>query len=519
MSAPSLPRNVVRWAGGPQAPVPWSEVARARGSGGTVWLRDDQGREHAAGAWLRGTQALRAAWLRALDLPLRALAWLFGRGASPRRIAGRRARQDGALVVLVPIAPDLSHTFVYREVLALREAAQAQGRTVHVVVLERGRTDVVHPEAQALLQVATCLPRDGVSRRALRVFAAWLRTPRRTARVFALHHHEDLPGPGHHQAEPCGHRALLGKGALRQARHPGNAFALAAHLRGLGPIVHLHVYGSTYASNAGMLAALLLDVPFSISSYVDFEFDYAHKMLPTKLRLCSFWRTVTNDCITRLRKLAPQTPAAKLRCVLLGLDLRAWPTPASPPQQGRLFSAARLVEKKGLHLVPPALAILRQRGVNLRWAIAGDGEDRERIAAAAQRCGVADTIQWLGPLPSDAVRQELARSDVGLLPCIETRDGERDGIPTFLSEAMALGLPVVTGKVAAVQEAVRDGDTGFVADAHDAAALADAIARALSPAAAAVAQRGRAEVFAHQDVRQTAAQLLGHIADAQSRAD
>lgn len=512
MAETQPPRNVVRWAGGPQAPAPWAEVKRAHGA--PTWLRDDTGREHFAGARLRTYEALRAIWLRALDVPLRALAWLAGRGASPSAIAGGGAEPRGDVVVLVPIAPDLSHTFVYREVLALRAAAQAQGRRMRVVVLERGRADVVHPEARALQAFATTVARDGVTRRALRVLGWWLAAPRRTARAFALYHHEDRDGPELTAAEPGGHRALLGKGALRQARHPGNGFALADHLRRGGPIAHLHVYSSTYATNAALVAALLLDVPFSISTYVDFEFAYAHQMLAAKLRLCRFARTVTQDCARRLRALVPEVPAEKVVCVLLGLDLRAWQDAPAPPRRGRLLSAARLVEKKGLHLVPPALALLRARGINCTWAIAGDGDDRARIEREAQRCGVTDALEWLGPLPSDAVRRELLRCDVGLLPCIETRDGERDGIPTFLSEAMALGLPVVAGRVAAVQEAVRDGDTGFVADAHDAAALADAIARALAPEAAAVAARGRAEVFARQDVTRTAAELWEHIARA-----
>lgn len=112
------------------------------------------------------------------------------------------------------------------------------------------------------------------------------------------------------------------------------------------------------------------------------------------------------------------------------------------------------------------------------------------------------------------MRRELLGADLAVLPCVITADGERDGIPIFLVEAMALGVPVVTTPISGIPELVRDGETGYLAAAGDASALADALTRALdNPAAArAVGAAGRAEVHRALDIDILARQLADHIA-------
>src|SRR5690606_3295470 len=99
-------------------------------------------------------------------------------------------------------------------------------------------------------------------------------------------------------------RELVGKLMLRDARHPGNALLLADTLRHFSPR-HIHVYASTWPANVAMGAAHLLAVPFSISSYVDFEFPYSHKLLTEKLHRATFFRVVTKFCQQRLRDMYP----------------------------------------------------------------------------------------------------------------------------------------------------------------------------------------------------------------------
>lgn len=489
MTAPT-----VVWQGHPHAPAPLAAIAAAQKTAG--WrLVDDAGATVAWNGSRRLRETIRVGWQRALARALGAVAALVVPRTAPA--VDRTARPGAGPVVLVlPVLPDLSHTFVYREALAMLR----QRPDWRIVVLARNDRAPVHEEAKALLAQATFLPREGVTRNALRLLR-WLLT-RRGRELFALY-----------RAQPGGSvRDLLDREALRTPRHPANAFLLADLLRPLRPR-HVHVWSATWPANVAMGAAHLLGAPFSISSYVDFEFPYTLKLLGPKLERATFFRVVTRFCRQQLLAL-PEAPADlgdRAPAIWLGLDLARWQDAAPLAGRGVLVSAARLVPKKGLHLLPPALAQLRARGVPCRWRVAGDGPELAPLRQQCARLGVEDLVDFLGPLDNAAVRRELLAADAAVLPCVLAADGERDGIPIFLCEAMALGVPVVTTPVAGIPELVRDGDTGFLARPGDVATLAEALAQALGPRGRAVAARGRAAVHAQLDVDQLVGRLIAEI--------
>lgn len=485
----------VIWLGWPHAPAPLAAIRAARRKG-PLQLVDETGRPLRWSTWIALREAARIVAQRLGTLLLAGVA---------RLVVGRRPRpaptstpNRGPVVLVLPVLPDLSHTFVYREVLAMLR----QRPDWRVFVLRRNDRAPVHPEARELLARSTFLPRDGV-----------LRAGRRVLRWLATAHGRDLFAL--YRAEPGGSvKDLLGKQALREAHHPGNAFLLADTLRALQPR-HLHVYGSTWPTNVAMGASRLLGVPFSVSSYVDFQFEYSHRMLATKFRDARFFRVVTAFCRKQLQALLPQAREERERVpiVYLGLDLGSWRDEAPLPGLGVLVSAARLVPKKGLHVVPAALAALRARGLRCRWRVLGDGPERESLQQLCERHGVSDLVDFLGPCDNTVVRAELMQADLALLPCIVATDGERDGIPIFLVEAMALGVPAVTTPVSGIPELVRDGETGFLAAPGDSSTLAEALGKALADPveARAVGQRGRAAVHSQLDVDVMARELIARI--------
>ncbi|MCB9876754.1 MAG: glycosyltransferase family 4 protein [Planctomycetes bacterium] len=487
--------QTIVWQGWPHAPAPLGAILAARRLGPTRVV-DEAGRERPFGAvtWLR--EAARALWQRVLAIDLKFTMAMFARRPAPTS-AERLHSGDGPVVLVLPVLPDLSHTFVYREVLAMLAARPDW----HVVVLQRNDLAPRHPEAEQLLARAEFLPRRGVTAS----WWLWTRSMWTDARARRL--------AGLYRAQPdLASRALFDKLALRDPRHPGNAFALAAMLRRRRPR-HLHVYASTWPANVAMGAAQLLDVPFSISSYVDFEFPYSHRMLAEKVARATFFRVVTRYCRERLRALLPETPAARVPVVYLGIDLDDWQQRATPSGDGEIVSAARLVPKKGLHLLPEALAALRRRGVSFRWRVLGDGPERARLEQLCERHGVADLVEFRGAVASDAVRAALLSADLAVLPCVIAHDGERDGIPIFFVEAMALGVPVVTTPISGIPELVRDGDTGFLCAPDDPTALADRLGEALGDPRRArdVGERGRDEVRRKLDVHVAAHELIAAI--------
>lgn len=492
------------WEGWPHAPAPITALTRlvrvqvVEDDGTRVayeQVQDDAGRPIRLSLLGEFRELLRIVWRAGTDALLTVLAKLV----TPRRPApATTAPGPGPVVLVLPVLPDLSHTFVYREVLAMLR----QRPDWHVVVLKRNNRAPVHDEAKELLARATFLRRNGVTRRAVRVLGWLLRG--RGRQLFALY-----------RAEPGGSvRDLLGKLPLRDPRHPGNAFELADQLAALRPR-HIHVYASTWPANVALGAARLLGVPASISSYVDFEFPYSHKMLAAKLAQATFCRVVTAHCADRLRALpeAGVSPDTRIPVVLLGLDLANWQHRVTPGRYGTIVSAARLVPKKGLHHMPPALARLRTLGVRCRWRVCGDGPELERLQQLCQQHGVADLVTFLGPTNNAIVKQELRAADLAVLPCVLAADGERDGIPIFLCEAMALGVPVVSTPVSGIPELIRDGDTGFLAAPDDAESLATVLARALGDpvTTAAIAERGRAAAHRHLDVDRLAGLLIAEI--------
>jgi glycosyltransferase involved in cell wall biosynthesis len=487
------------WRGWPHAPAPLFVFGKvsvaATGESLEVVLVDDAGRPLRLTMLVKVRELVRHLWLQTCTVALRVLVALLGRRAPP---VASTTGGAGPVVLVLPVLPDLSHTFVYREVLALLR----QRPDWRVVALSREARAPVHDEARELLAHTTFLRRDGITAAALRAMRWLLRA--RGRELFALY-----------RAEPGGSTAtLLGKLPLRDPRHPGNAFLLADQLALLRPR-HVHVYSSTYPANVALGAARLLGVPASVSSYVDFEFPYAHKMLAAKLAQATFFRVVTEYC---RRQLLAMTEAAgigadRVPVVLLGLDLANWQRHATPSGQGVLVTAARLVPKKGLHVVPAALAALRARGVSCRWRVIGDGPELTGLQAACAERGVADLVEFLGARDNATVQKELLAADAALLPCVIAADGERDGIPVFLCEAMALGVPAVTTPVSGIPELVRDGDTGFLAAPGDSASLANVLATVLGDAARAraVGERGREAVRRTLDVDDTARQLIAHI--------
>jgi glycosyltransferase involved in cell wall biosynthesis len=143
----------------------------------------------------------------------------------------------------------------------------------------------------------------------------------------------------------------------------------------------------------------------------------------------------------------------------------------------RLVAVGRLVPKKGYGVLIDACARLRQAGIPHLLHVVGDGPLREALHENAWQAGVADSVDFAGWAAEPAVRAAYAWADVFCCPSVITTDGDRDGLPNVLVEAMATGLPAVGSAISGIPEAIDDGATGLLVPPGDAAALADALAR------------------------------------------
>ncbi|KAA7587997.1 glycosyltransferase, partial [Salmonella enterica subsp. enterica serovar Lubbock] len=147
-----------------------------------------------------------------------------------------------------------------------------------------------------------------------------------------------------------------------------------------------------------------------------------------------------------------------------GLELARFPfvPPAARADEVRLLAVGRLVEKKGFGLLVEAVERLRRRGIAVRLDIVGDGELGPDLRAQIDASPVRDVVRMLGARSQDEVAQCLREADVFVAPCLVGADGNADGLPTVLLEAMASGVPCVSTAVTGIPEVIRDGETGVL---------------------------------------------------------
>ncbi|MGJ0479660.1 glycosyltransferase [Pantoea agglomerans] len=141
----------------------------------------------------------------------------------------------------------------------------------------------------------------------------------------------------------------------------------------------------------------------------------------------------------------------------------------------RIVSVARLTEKKGLDVAVKASAILKQRGGQFQYTIIGNGDQDEMMRDFIAREGMEDCVSMPGFKPQEEIRRALSEADIFLLPSKTAADGDMEGIPVALMEAMAAGLPVVSTFHSGIPELIENNVSGWLVEEDDPEALAETL--------------------------------------------
>lgn len=144
-----------------------------------------------------------------------------------------------------------------------------------------------------------------------------------------------------------------------------------------------------------------------------------------------------------------------------------------PDGRIRIVTTGRLVEKKGIEYGIRAVAKLAKINQNLEYLIVGDGPLRENLQQLIQELDVSDTVKLLGWKQQQEVVDILDKAHILIAPSVTAKNGDREGIPNVLKEAMAMGLPVIGTRHSGIPELVKDGITGFLVPERDVNALAE----------------------------------------------
>lgn len=304
------------------------------------------------------------------------------------------------------------------------------------------------------------------------------------------------------QPDPADAALFAGQSPASVARLLAKADRIAAEAAVQG-ITHLHAHFASDAATVALLAARRMGGTFSMTAhardiwklYVDPATDAAKRR--AKLAAAAFTVTVSDVNAAHLRDLCPEA-AHRIHRLYNGIDLDLFrPAPLDRRHPRLILAVGRLVEKKGFSTLIDACALLRGKGVPFRCRIVGDGPLQGDLATRIALHGLGGMVDLAGPLPQERLIGALAEATVVTLPCTVTADGDRDGLPTVLLEAMGRALPVVTTTVNGGPEIVAQGETGLIVPPDDPAALAQALGRMLSDPQTArrfgLAGRARAE--------------------------
>ncbi|MYM86186.1 glycosyltransferase [Rugamonas sp. FT82W] len=146
----------------------------------------------------------------------------------------------------------------------------------------------------------------------------------------------------------------------------------------------------------------------------------------------------------------------------------------------QLLSIARLVPKKGLELLIDACAIMHAAGQDFHLSIVGEGVLKLPLLEKIKQLGLHEKVEIIGPFRQRKIKELLDMAEVFVLPCVVAPDGDRDMLPNSVKEAMAMNLVVVTSDISGIEELVKDGINGLLAQPNDAQDLAEKMMRAMS---------------------------------------
>ncbi len=201
----------------------------------------------------------------------------------------------------------------------------------------------------------------------------------------------------------------------------------------------------------------------------------------------------------------------KLHLIYDGLDVARYVPGPSPPSSPvpLLLSVGQLVERKGYPFLLRAASLLRSREAQFRLVIVGDGPQRRDLLRLAAGLGLQQTVEFRGVISRRDLMDLYHQADVFVLASVVAADGDRDGLPDVLLEALAMRIPTVASDISAIPELIEPHKTGLLATPGDVRDLADKLEIALYDEGfrERVSLLGREKVSKYFDVRRNTAAL------------
>jgi len=417
--------------------------------------------------------------------------------------------KEPCIAVVMSRFPAVTETFILRELVEL----EAQGARVTLLPLLHDDVSVLHPDAEPWDARALYTPFLDTRILAANVRVAMLAPALyfRTLRAVLWAHRTSANG-------------LVGAlGIFPKAIWAGRV------LRARG-VQHVHAHYATHPATAAHVISTVklrseADLPYSVTVHAH-DIFVSQAGLGLKLGAARFVR-----CISRFNAEFLSDPARTqgvrlersrlpvIHCGIRPERYRHAPADGRPgrDREARLLCIASHRPYKGLPVLIDAVAKLRARGRRVVCDVIGEGVMRPQLERRIQDLGLGAALRLVGTRTEPQVVDELAAADVFVLPSIVAPDGQMEGIPIVLMEALAAGVPTIASGLSGIPELVVDGETGIGVPPGDAESLAAAIERVLDDYAGALlrAQNGalrvRQEFSLHTNVARLLARLSAEI--------
>jgi glycosyltransferase involved in cell wall biosynthesis len=356
--------------------------------------------------------------------------------------------------------PSVSETFILREILAL----ERQGFSIVPLVLWKRRQKVVHEAAKQHAGQAIYAP------------------PVLSLRCAVIQLIALLQYPG-------GYLLALRLAVGRMLQHPRQAGKMLARLWQAGYFAvrvsrrtrHIHGHFAGPTTTVAWLLAVITGRSYSFSTHANDIFTDGASALGLKIAEAEFVTACTEYARQWLLKRHRLVAEGKLHLVYHGIDPTEFePADRPPGRPPMILSVGRLVEKKGFPYLLQAAGILQSRGAEFRLVIVGDGPMRPDLVRMAAGLQLREHVEFAGMLTQRELRRIYEQADLFALASVVAADGDRDGLPNVLLEALAMGIPTVASDISAIPELIEHQKTSKYFDANrNAVALSTLFAQVL----------------------------------------
>ena len=228
------------------------------------------------------------------------------------------------------------------------------------------------------------------------------------------------------------------------------------------------------------MAARIAGISYSVTMHAKDIFHESVDPVDLESKIADAEFVVTVSEFNRDYLVGEFAHAEKIHRIYNGLDLDLFQYSPPTGHSRNIVAVGRLVPKKGFSHLLDACRVLVDKGVEFTCDIIGSGELESELKHQIANLSLADHVKMRGPLPQNVVLEMISSSAVLAAPCVVGPDGNRDGLPTVITESLALGTPCVSTDVTGIPEIIRHGETGILVSQGCPDELANELERLLS---------------------------------------